>query len=131
MGQLDVIAAKNALNIMLDTLVGQSRDTLAVLARDTIACADATDRATVETDRHLALIMRERDRLLIGEVRAALARMEDGEYGVCQECGEEIGLARLRAQPTATLCVHCKSRFEALSRAAMQVSRAESAFQEE
>ena len=57
MGQLDVLAAKDALNTMLETLIGQSRDALAVLAQDTIACADATDRATVESDRHLVLIM--------------------------------------------------------------------------
>lgn len=131
MGQLDVLAAKEALNAMLDTLIGQSRDALAVLARDTIVCADATDRATVESDRHLALSLRERDRLLMSEIKAALARVADGEYGVCEECGDEIGLARLRAQPTATLCVHCKSRLEALSRAGMFLSRTDGAFLEE
>jgi DnaK suppressor protein len=130
MGQLDVNTIKNVLTSMLDTLSGQSRDTLTVLSRETSLCADATDRATLETDRHLALCMGERDRLLIGEIHAALARVEDGEYGVCQECGEEIGLARLRAQPTATLCVHCKSMIEALGQAAMLHARAESALWE-
>lgn len=113
MGQFDVAIIRNVLNSMLDTITGQSRDTLTVLSRETGLCADATDRATLETDRHLALCLGERDRLLIGEIHAALARVEDGEYGVCQECGEEIGLARLRAQPTATLCVHCKALREA------------------
>jgi len=131
MGQLDVLAAKDALNTMLETLIGQSRDALAVLAQDTIACADATDRATVESDRHLVLIMRERDRLLMSEIKAALARVDEGEYGVCEECGEEIGLARLRAQPTATLCVHCKARLEAASRAALFLRQPEGAFLEE
>lgn len=131
MGQLDVLAAKDALNTMLETLIGQSRDALAVLAQDAIACADATDRATVESDRHLVLIMRERDRLLMSEIKAALARVDEGEYGVCEECGEEIGLARLRAQPTATLCVHCKSLLEDMGRPYMVAARHESAFLED
>jgi len=130
MGQLDVDAVKTALTSMLDSLIGQSRETLIVMAQETIACPDATDRATVETDRQMALLMRERDRLLIGEIRAALDRVRDGEYGICQECGEEISPARLRAQPTATLCVHCKAMLETAGRGAMIPVRPEMAFQE-
>ena len=131
MRKFDVDAVRAVLNAMRDSLIGQSRDTLIILSQDTISCPDATDRATVETDRQLALLMRERDRQVIEEIQAALNRMDDGEYGICQECGEEIGLARLRAQPTATLCVHCKSMMEAIGQGAMLRARAESAFMEE
>ena len=93
--------------------------------------AEAALAAAAESDRHMALIMGERDRRLISEIHEALARVKDGEYGICQECGEEIGLARLRVQPTATLCVHCKSLLEDMGRPYMQGSRAESAFLEE
>ena len=73
---------------------------------------DVADRASMESDRNLSLLLRERDRLVLKEIQQALARMDDGEYGVCEECGEDIDPARLRAQPTATLCQHCKSRLE-------------------
>lgn len=131
MGHLDVDRFRQVLNDMLETLIGQSRDTLDVMSREVATFADVTDRATAESDRHLTIIMRERDRQLIDEVHEALARVKDGEYGICQECGEEIGLARLRAQPTATLCVHCKSMLEDMGRPYMVAARNESAFLEE
>jgi len=131
MGHLDVDRFRQVLRDMLETLIGQSRDTLDVMSREVATFADVTDRATAESDRHLTIIMRERDRQLIDEVNEALARVKDGEYGICQECGEEIGLARLRAQPTATLCVHCKSLLEDMGRPYMVAARNESAFLEE
>jgi DnaK suppressor protein len=131
MGHLDVDRFRQVLRDMLETLKGQSRDTLDVLAREVAAFADVADRATAESDRHLTIIMRERDRQLIGEINEALARVKDGDYGICQECGEEIGLARLRAQPTATLCVHCKSMLEEMGRPYMAAARGEAAFLEE
>jgi DnaK suppressor protein len=73
---------------------------------------DVADRASLEADRSLTLIMRERERMAAEDIRSALARMETGEYGVCEECGEDISPARLRVQPAATLCVHCKSLLE-------------------
>ena len=131
MGHLDVDRFKQVLTEMLETLIGQSRDTLDVMSQEVAAFADVTDRATAESDRHLNIIMRERDRQLIDEIHGALARVKDGEYGVCQECGEDIGMARLRAQPTATLCVHCKSMLEDMGRPYMVPPRNESAFLEE
>lgn len=131
MGHLDVDRFRQVLRDMLDTLNGQSRDTLDVLAREVAAFADVADRATAESDRQLTIIMRERDRQLIGEIHEALDRVKDGEYGVCQECGEEIGLPRLRAQPTATLCVHCKSLLEEMGRGHLVAARGEAAFLEE
>ena len=131
MGHLDVDRFRQVLSDMLETLIGQSRDALDVMSQEVASFADVTDRATAESDRHLGIIMRERDRQLIGEIREALGRVKEGEYGICQECGEEIGEARLRAQPTATLCVHCKARLEAASRAALYMRQPEGAFLEE
>lgn len=70
---------------------------------------DIADRAAMESERNFALLMRERDRQALAGIREALARIEAGEYGVCEECGEDISEARLVAQPMATLCVHCQS----------------------
>ncbi|WP_300160260.1 TraR/DksA C4-type zinc finger protein [Solidesulfovibrio sp.] len=131
MGHLDVDRFRQVLSDMLETLIGQSRDALDVMSQEVASFADVTDRATAESDRHLSIIMRERDRQLIGEIREALGRVKDGEYGICQECGEEIGEARLRAQPTATLCVHCKSLLEDMGRPYMAAARSEGAFLEE
>lgn len=131
MGHLDVDRFKQLLSDMLENLIGQSRDSLDVMSQEVAAFADVTDRATAESDRHMTILMRERDRQLIDEIHEALARVKDGEYGICQECGEEIGMARLRAQPTATLCVHCKSLLEDMGRPYMIAARTETAFLEE
>lgn len=131
MGHLDVERISEVLRDMLETLQGKSRESLDVMAREETVYADVADRAAVESDRHMALIMGERDRRLIGEIHEALTRVREGEYGVCQECGEDIGLARLRAQPTAALCVHCKALFEDMDQPYLQGLKGESAFLED
>ena len=70
---------------------------------------DPTDRASMESNRNSMLRMRDRERKLIFKIQEALERLEAGEYGICEECGEEIGTARLQARPVTTLCIQCKS----------------------
>ena len=74
--------------------------------------ADAIDRASLEADRQLELRARERQRKLISKIDAALARLDDGTYGFCQETGEPISLRRLEARPIATLSVEAQERHE-------------------
>ncbi len=74
--------------------------------------ADPSDRATAESDRSFTLRIRDRERKLITKIQEALKRIDNGEYGICAECGEEIALARLKARPVTTLCVSCKARQE-------------------
>ena len=74
--------------------------------------ADIADRATSETDRALELRARDRQRKLIAKIDAALARIEDGTYGYCEETGEPIGLKRLDARPIATLSLEAQERHE-------------------
>ncbi|MFT4624632.1 MAG: DnaK suppressor protein [Myxococcota bacterium] len=71
------------------------------------AHADAVDAAVEETDRELALRMREHDRQKIGKVRAALKRIRDGEYGECEDCGGDIAIRRLEVNPMSLLCIDC------------------------
>lgn len=73
---------------------------------------DSTDMATMESDRDFNLLMRERNLKHITEIREALRRIDEGTYGICEECGEDIGAARLMAHPMATLCVHCQSALD-------------------
>jgi DnaK suppressor protein len=70
---------------------------------------DPTDQATVEGDRDLLLRMRDRDWKLTGKIREALDRIEDGTYGICEICGNEISKRRLMARPVTTLCIACKT----------------------
>ncbi|HEX9443592.1 MAG TPA: RNA polymerase-binding protein DksA [Candidatus Binatia bacterium] len=73
---------------------------------------DPTDRASLESNRNFILRIRDRERKLIAKIEEALRRLEDGSYGVCEECGENIGTARLKARPVTTLCIECKSAQE-------------------
>lgn len=69
---------------------------------------DPTDRASAESDRNFDLRVHERERKLIIKIKEALERIEDGTFGVCEECGEPIDLKRLEARPVTTLCIECK-----------------------
>ena len=77
---------------------------------------DPTNRAALESDRNFTLRIRDRERKLIAKIDEALRRLEDGSYGVCEECGEMIGTARLKARPVTTLCIQCKADQEAEER---------------
>lgn len=78
--------------------------------------ADPSDRATQESDMTIELRNRDRERKLIKKIEETLWRIETGDYGYCDECGVEIGLGRLHARPTATLCIECKTRQEGRER---------------
>ncbi len=71
--------------------------------------ADPNDRASQESDMALELRNRDRERKLIKKIDETLRNIDDNEYGYCEGCGIEIGLKRLEARPTATLCIDCKT----------------------
>jgi DnaK suppressor protein len=71
--------------------------------------ADPNDRASQESDMALELRNRDRERKLIKKIDETIAKIDAGEYGYCDSCGVEIGLKRLEARPTATLCIDCKT----------------------
>ena len=71
--------------------------------------ADPNDRASQESDMTLELRNRDRERKLIKKIDETLRNIEQDEYGYCEGCGIEIGLKRLEARPTATLCIDCKT----------------------
>jgi len=82
---------------------------------------DPTDRASLEASRNSVLRIRDRERKLIFKIQEALQRLENGEYGICEECGEEIGIGRLKARPVTTLCITCKSSQEIEERKSKRV----------
>lgn len=71
--------------------------------------ADPNDRASQESDMALELRNRDRERKLIKKIDETIGKIESGDYGYCESCGVEIGLKRLEARPTATLCIDCKT----------------------
>lgn len=77
---------------------------------------DEVDLASSEADQSLNLRLRDRERILLKKVEKALKKIEKGEYGTCEECGEEIGIKRLEARPVTDLCIKCKEEEEQLEK---------------
>ena len=84
--------------------------------QDNESTPDPSDRASVEEEHTLELRVRDRERKLLKKVEEAIARIESGEYGWCEETGEPIGIARLLARPTATLSLEAQERREKLKK---------------
>jgi DnaK suppressor protein len=103
---------RNKLIAWKEEIVRQNRETLQGLHEDSTQHADIADRATFETDRALELRARDRQRKLISKIDQALARIEEGTYGYCEETGDPISLKRLDARPIATLSIEAQERHE-------------------
>lgn len=87
-------------------------DQTTVNLRETTVVPDPADRATIEEEHALELRTRDRERKLLKKVQAAIKRIDDGDYGYCEETGDPIGVARLMARPTATLSHEAQQRRE-------------------
>jgi len=95
-----------------EDILKESRETVTHLQAETENHPDLADRASSETDRALELRTRDRQRKLISKIDEAIRRIEDGNYGYCEETGEPIGIARLEARPIATLSLEAQERHE-------------------
>lgn len=93
-------------------LLKESEETLESLQEGGLQEPDLADRASAEMERSLELRTRDRARKLIAKIDAAIARIEDGSYGYCEETGEPISLRRLEARPIATLSIEAQERHE-------------------
>ena len=95
-----------------EELITQTSHTIHHLQEETHEEPDMNDRASTETDRAIELRTRDRGRKLIAKIDEALIRIQEGEYGFCEETGEPIGIARLIARPIATLSIEAQERHE-------------------
>jgi DnaK suppressor protein len=95
-----------------EEILRESRETLSHLQSETENHPDIADRASSETDRSLELRTRDRQRKLIAKIDEAMQRIDEGNYGYCEETGEPIGIARLDARPIATLSLEAQERHE-------------------
>ena len=96
----------------LTRLVAEASQTLNGMSHEKALFPDPTDRASLESDRNFLLRIRDRERKLVVKIQEALKRIDEGTFGICQECGDEISESRLQARPVATLCVECKRKQE-------------------
>lgn len=103
---------RTILTAQLDELLREAGKTVSGMTDEHENFPDPTDRASMESDRNFELRIRDRERRLIAKIRDALERIEDGTFGICESCEEEIGAARLRARPVTTLCIDCKTEQE-------------------
>lgn len=103
---------RQKLTVWRDELVEESRETISNLRSEVRDVGDEAERATRETENSLELRTRDRYRKLINKINKTLSRLDDGDYGYCEETGDEIGLLRLEARPIATLCLDAQERWE-------------------
>lgn len=117
MKEKDILYFKDLLSERLQELLGHADDTVSGMTRQKENFPDPTDRASLESDRNFMLRIRDRENKLIKKIKKALDRIEDGSFGICDSCGEDIALPRLKARPVTTLCIECKTKQEAMEKA--------------
>jgi DnaK suppressor protein len=99
---------RNILETLKSEMVQDIERTVHTMQDEATVFADPNDRASQETDIALELRNRDRERKLIKKIDETLGSINEGDYGFCNKCGVEIGIKRLEARPTATLCIDCK-----------------------
>jgi len=105
---------KDKLREELDNLKKNTAQTVTGLIGQENLHADLIDQATTDMGQGFMLRIRDRERRLMNKIKDALERIEDGSFGICESCGNEIGIKRLHARPVATLCITCKTKQEML-----------------
>ena len=96
----------------LDELLGKNSQTSGSVADTIEKSLDFTDQATQESDMDFNIHMKERDSKLVVKIKEALERIEDGTYGICEDCGQRISEERLKVRPITTMCIKCKRKQE-------------------
>ena len=107
---------KKILTEQLEALQDKSSKNRVTTLAESEQISDFTDQATLESDIDMNIHIKERDSKLIIKIKKALERIEEGTYGVCDECEEEISEKRLEARPVTTVCINCKREQENLER---------------
>lgn len=112
----EVTTLKTMLDEQLAGLLSQSKENVSQLTEVRENDADLLDLAVTESNREFALRLADRERKLLAKIKYALGRIQNGEYGVCEACGDPITYGRLMARPVATLCIDCKTEAEQVER---------------
>ena len=107
---------RNILETLKAELMNDIERTVHTMQDEATVFADPNDRASQETDIAIELRNRDRERKLIKKIEETISLIESGDYGYCSGCGIDIGIKRLEARPTATLCIDCKTLEEVRER---------------
>ena len=117
MKKKDLDYFKTLLSDQLEELLDHADDTVSGMTSQKENFPDPTDRASLEADRNFMLRIRDREHKLIKKIKKTLDRIETGTFGICESCGEDIGIERLKARPVTTQCIECKTKEEAMEKA--------------
>jgi DnaK suppressor protein len=112
MNDVQLAFFRRKLSLLKDDMLANAGETTEHLREDTVVVPDPADRATIEEEHALELRTRDRERKLLKKIEQAIARIDSGEYGYCEETGEAIGVGRLMARPTASLSLEAQQRRE-------------------
>ena len=116
MEEKDLDFFRQLLTQWLEELLNRADDTVEELLDSQENLADPLDRASVESDRIWTLRIRDRESFLIKKIRQSLEDIENGEYGICEDCAEDISIERLKARPVTSYCIRCKTKRESVER---------------
>jgi DnaK suppressor protein len=116
MKKKDVEHFKAFLTDRLEELLSQADDTVSGMTAQKENFPDPTDRASLEADRNFMLRIRDRESKLIKKIKKTLDRIENGTFGICETCGEDISEKRLKARPVTAQCIDCKTKEEAFEK---------------
>ena len=108
---------KELLDNRLEGLLAHAGDTVSGMTAPKENFPDPTDRAALESDRNFMLRIRDRESKLIKKIKKALERIENETFGLCEKCGCDISIKRLKARPVTTQCIDCKTKEEAFEKA--------------
>ena len=100
----------------INELLSEAGKTVSEMTNGKENYPDPNDRASLESDRNFELRIRDRERKLIMKMQEAIKRIDDGVFGICEVCGEQISEKRLMARPVTTLCIECKTKQEKLEK---------------
>lgn len=113
MKKKDIEFFRNLLLSWREDLIRQAGGTVASLKDSRVQFSDPLDQATYEASQNFMLRIKDRESRLIRKIDDALSRLQNGTYGICEMCEEEISAERLKARPVTTFCIRCKTKMEA------------------
>ena len=117
MKKKDIEYFRKLLADQLEELLNQADNTVSGMTTPKENFPDPTDRASLEAERNFMLRIRDRESKLIKKIKKTLARIDNDTFGICEKCGEDIAIERLKARPVTTQCIDCKTQEEALEKA--------------
>lgn len=117
MKKKDIQYFRELLTNRLEELLEHAGNTVSGMTATKENFPDPSDRASLEEDRNFMLRIRDRENKLIKKIKKALERIDDGTFGVCEKCGEDISIKRIKARPVTTQCIDCKTKEEVVEKA--------------